>query len=130
MELARDTPVLAGDAQHAGSGYATASSTPNFAGRPVDFDVVRGGVAERRLSFGQGEVFAMSVSERMDTIAFASFRSPREQVRFWVHREGMAQAADLNIAERVRREVEFQIQREANEAAAGREAPRSTPAPR
>ena len=112
LELARDTPVLAVDAQHAGGGYATASSTPNFAGRPVDFDVVRDGVAERRLSFVQGDVLAMPVSESMDTIAFASFHAPREQVRFWVHRKGMAQAVDLDVAERVRREVARQIERE------------------
>ncbi|GAA0566670.1 hypothetical protein GCM10009416_00810 [Craurococcus roseus] len=130
LELLRDTPVIAVDAQRSGSGYVVASRTPNFANRPVDFDVVSDGGTERRLSFGQGNVFAMSASERMDTIAFASFRHLGDEVRFWVHQKGMAQAADLNVAERVSREVERQIQREANEGAAGQGAPRATPAPR
>lgn len=130
LELVRDTPVIAVDAQRFGGGYVIASSTPNFAGRPVDFDVVRQGVVERRLSFKQDNLLAMSVSERMDTIVFATFRSLRDPLRFWVHREGTGQAVDLNIAERVRREVEFQIQREANKVAAERATPRVTPAPR
>ncbi len=118
FELVRDAPVIAVDAQRLGGGYVVASRTPNFAGRPVDFDAVWQGGVERRLSFDQGYVSTMSASERLDTIVFDSFRRVGDEGRFWVHREGMAQAVDLNVAERLRREVGFQIQREANEAAA------------
>lgn len=129
LELARDAPVVAVDAQRSGDGFVVASRTPNFANRPVDFDVVRQGVTERRLSFDQGNVMTLSASERLDTIVFDSFRHIGDEVRFWVHREGMAQAVDLNIGERVRREVERQVQREADEAARERAVPRATPAP-
>ncbi len=131
LDLVRGTPVVAMDAQRSGGRYVVVTRVPpGFNSSPLDFHVVRKGVAEPRLRFELvGTVFAVSVSERLDTIAFSSFRNSGEQVRFWVHREGWAQAVDLNIAERVRREVEFQSQREANEATAGQEPPRATPTP-
>lgn len=130
LELVRDTAVVAVDAQRSGGGYVTVTRTPMWGDRPSDTHVVRNGVPELRLSFDQGTVASVSVSARMDTMVFYGRRRSEGGESFWLHREGWAQAVDLNIAERVRREVELQIQREAGETTAEREAPRATPAPR
>lgn len=129
VELVRTTPVQAVDAQRFGGGFVTVSRPGSAGARPSEFHVVRGGTEELRLRFDQGFAYSVSTSEKLDAIAFLGERSYWGERAIWLHREGMAQAVDLNVAERVRREVEFQIQREANEAAAGQEPRRATPAP-
>jgi len=131
LELVQNSPVIAVDAQRSGDGYVVMTRVPpGYNSSPVDFHVVRNGAAERRLRFELvGTAYAVSVSERLDTIVFPSFRNPGEQVRFWLHREGMAQAEDLNIAERVRREVGIQIQRGGSEAAGEQAVLPTTPPP-
>lgn len=109
LELVRDTAVIAVDAQRSGGGYVTVTRTPMWGRQPSDFHVVRNGVPELRLSFGQGIVSSVSISERMDAIVFRARRSSGEQEGFWLHREGMTQAVDLNIAVRVRDEVLRQL---------------------
>ena len=128
VELLRETPVVAVDAQRSGDGYVTVSREVPWGARPSDFHVIRDGRAELRLRFEPGFVHSVSTSERLDTIVFIGERSRWGERAIWIHREGMAQAVDLNIAERLRCEVEFQIQREANEAAGKPEPSRATPA--
>lgn len=108
LELVQDFPVGAIDAQNAGNGYVVETRVPpGFHSSPVEFHVARDGVSERRLRIELvGTVFNVSASERLDTIVFDTQRVSGEQTRFWVHREGMSEPVNLNIAERVRREVE------------------------